>query len=69
VIFGISELVSFGVVYISKERKEDCGSSIEREWKMVAIMSSVASDYELDIGNLLIFHGRDPPPLSSSMTE
>jgi hypothetical protein len=29
----------------------------------------VASDYELDIGNLLIFHGRDPPPLSSSMTE
>ncbi|CAK9207022.1 unnamed protein product [Sphagnum jensenii] len=36
---------------------------------MVAIMSSVASDYELDNGNLLIFHGRDPPPLSSSMTE
>jgi hypothetical protein len=69
VIFGISELVSFGVVYISKERKEDCGSSIEREWKMVAIMSSVASDYELDIGNLLTFHDRDPPPLSSSMTE
>jgi hypothetical protein len=34
-----------------------------------AIMSSIASDYELDIGNLLIFHGRDPPPLSSSMTE
>ncbi|CAM6063310.1 unnamed protein product [Sphagnum tenellum] len=36
---------------------------------MVAIVSSVASDYELDIGNLLIFHGRDPSPLSSSMTE
>jgi hypothetical protein len=69
VIFGSSELVSFAVVYISTERREDCGSSIEREWKMVAIMSSVASDYELDIGNLLIFHGRDPPPLSSSMTE
>ncbi|KAH8933507.1 hypothetical protein BDL97_18G033700 [Sphagnum fallax] len=34
-----------------------------------AIMSSIASDYELDIGNLLIFHGRDPPPFSSSMTE
>ncbi len=35
VISRTSELVSFVVVYISTERKEDCGASVEREWKMV----------------------------------
>lgn len=31
------------------------------------VMYSVAADYELDVGNLVVFHGRGPPA-SSAMT-
>jgi hypothetical protein len=32
------------------------------------VMCSVAADYELDVGNLVVFHGRGPPA-SSAMTD
>jgi hypothetical protein len=32
------------------------------------VMYSVAADYELDVGNFVVFHGRGPPA-SSAITE